>query len=46
MTESEDSYHPKNRVAVHEIIINNELEQTKDFDTLDTPATLGNLLNK
>ena len=46
MTESEDSYHPKNRVAVHEIIIDKELEQTKDFDTLETPEMIGNMLNK
>jgi len=46
MTESEDMYHPKNRVAFHEIVIDKELEQLKDFKDLEIPDTLGNMLNK
>jgi hypothetical protein len=46
MAESEDIYHPKNRVAFHEIIINKENEQLKDFKDLEIPGTLGNILNK
>tara|TARA_B110001450_G_C17355159_1_gene373231 strand:+ start:234 stop:398 length:165 start_codon:yes stop_codon:yes gene_type:complete len=46
MAESEDMYHPKNRVAFHEIVIDKELEQTKDFKDLEIPDRIGNLLNK
>lgn len=46
MAESEDMYHPKNRVAFHEIVIDKELEQLKDFETLEYPQMIGNMLNK
>jgi len=46
MAESEDMYHPKNRVAFHELLIDKELEQTKDFTGLDMPGHIGNVLNK
>ena len=46
MAESEDFYHPKNRVAFHELVIDKELEQTKDFTHLEIPEMLGNMLNK
>jgi len=46
MAESEDMYHPKNRVAFHELVIDKELEQTKDFTGLDMPGHIGNVLNK
>ena len=46
MTEAENDFHPKNRVAVHEIIIDKEKEQLRDFNDLDNPDGIGIYLNK
>jgi hypothetical protein len=37
-------YHPKNRVAFHELVIDKELEQTKDFKDLEIPGMIGKML--
>ena len=44
--EHEDPRNPKNTKLVHEIIIDKDLEQTKDFTGLQKPEGLGIHLNK
>ena len=41
-----DPAHPKNQVAVHNLVIDGDLEATKEYDDLDTAWDLGVYLNK
>ena len=41
-----DPKHPKNQKCVHDLILNDELEATKDYNELIDSRELGTMLNK